>query len=440
VTAATSTSVTASAEPTVLVETSVALPVVSMTVAQRTGAVDDPVGKEGLARLTGRLVRRTGAGLSTEALDERIDSLGASLGVDVGQSAATFHGTVIERSLDTFADLLVAVLSRPSLDELELGKLQRETLAELVEARENDRELGQRWFRRKLFEGHPYTRSVSGTASSIPAITASDVRGHYEASVTAANLVFAFAGDIEADRARAIASRIVEALPKGEPRADMLREPTLLPGRRLVVVDKPERTQTQILIGCLGTHAHDADHVALHVGNTIFGGTFTARLMREVRSKRGWSYGAYSSLPYDRRRRGFSLWTFPKASDAAQCIALELSLLEKWWEDGVTPRELAWAQRYLVRSHAFAIDTASKRVGQALDETLYDLPEGYHRDYLDRVRAVTREEVNAAIRARITPEDLVISVVGTAKDILDPVREAIARVASVDVVPFDRDG
>ena len=145
-------------------------------------------------------------------------------------------------------------------------------------------------------------------------------------------------------------------------------EPTLRPGRHLVLVDKPERTQTQILIGCLGTHAHDEDHVALHVGNTIFGGTFTARLMNEVRSKRGWSYGAYSSLPYDRHRRGFSLWTFPKASDAAACITLELDLLAKWWKDGVTPKELAWAKRYLVRSHAFAIDTAGKRVGQMLDE------------------------------------------------------------------------
>lgn len=427
-------------EPTVLVETSPALPVVSMTVAQRTGAVYDPVGKEGLARLTGRLVRRTGAGLATEALDERIDSLGASLGVDVGQSAATFSGTVITRSLDTFADLLVDVLGRPSLAEQEFGKLQRETLADLIEVRENDRELGQRWFRRKLFEGHPYTRSVSGTAASIPAITVADVRSHYERSLTGANLVFAFAGDIEADRARDIAGRIAQALPEGEPRTDTLAEPTMLPGRRLVVVDKPERTQTQILIGCLGTHPHDADHVALHVGNTIFGGTFTARLMREVRSKRGWSYGAYSNLPYDRHRRGFSLWTFPKASDAAPCVALELSLLEKWWQDGVTPRELSWAQRYLVRSHAFAVDTAGKRVGQALDEALYSLPDGYHRDYLEHVKGVTLEQVNAAIRARITPEDLVISVVGTAKEILDPVREAIPRVASVDIVPFETDG
>jgi zinc protease len=207
----------------------------------------------------------------------------------------------------------------------------------------------------------------------------------------------------------------------------------------LVIVDKPERTQTQILIGGLGTHPSDADHLALHVGNTIFGGTFTARLMQEVRAKRGWSYGAYSNLPYDRHRRAFSLWTFPKAADAAACIALELELLEKWVSAGVTPKELNWAKRYLVRSHAFAIDTAGKRVGQALDEEVYQLPAGYHSEYVDRIKALSLEDVNLAIKNRISPENLLVTILGTATDIQDPVRASIPRLESTEVIPFDAD-
>jgi zinc protease len=428
------------AEPTVLVETSRALPLVSMTIATRAGATDDPAGKEGLLRLSCRLVRRTGAGLTTEALDERIDTLGSSLSVDVGHSTATFHAAVISRSLDAFGDLLVGVLGRPSLSEDELSKLQRETVAELVDARDHDRELGQRWFRQKLFREHPFGRPVGGTTASVGAVGPADVRATYERTICASNLVFAFAGDIDHERASSLARKISGALPTGAISPDKVPEPALRSGRHLVVVDKPERTQTQILIGCLGTHPQDPDHVALHVGSTIFGGTFTARLMNEVRSKRGWSYGAYSSLPYDRHRRGFSLWTFPKASDAAPCIELELDLLKKWWDEGVTPKELAWAQRYLVRSHAFAVDTASKRVSQTLDEELYGLPPGYHTNYVDQVRAVTLEQINAAIRARITPDDLLVTVVGTASEIQAPIERAIAGLASTEIVPFETDG
>jgi zinc protease len=159
--------------------------------------------------------------------------------------------------------------------------------------------------------------------------------------------------------------------------------------------------------------------------------------MQEVRVKRGWSYGAYSSLPYDRRRQAFSLWTFPKASDASACISLELELLHALREGGVTKAELGWARRYLLRSHAFAVDTAAKRAGLALDAELYELPNGYYERYLDSLRAVTLEQANQAIRERISEDDLLIVVVGTEADVGGAVRDAIPRLEKSEVVRYD---
>jgi len=423
----------------VLLEPSPELPLVHLTAALRTGALEDPVGKEGLTRLVARAMRRTGGGLTQQELDTRIDSLGASLGADVTHSTVSFSGTVISRSFDAFFDLFVDVLARPGFAEEELGLLRRETEAELVEARDNDRSLARRWFSRRLFAGHAYGRSVSGLLSTLPGMGRDDVLALYRRAWTRENLVLAFSGDIDESGARGAVTRLLAAMASGTPLRDGLGDPTGPSGRRLTLVDKPERTQTQILIGGLGTHPKDPDHIALHVANTVLGGTFTARLMNEIRSKRGWSYGAYSSLPYDRHRQAFSLWTFPKASDAAACIEVELALLDKWWQKGITKRELAWAKRYLTRSHAFAVDTASKRVGLALDALLYDLPEGYYAGYLDHVRGVTLERANAAIRERISPEDLLFTVVGTASEIADGVRKAIPDLAAEETVPFDRD-
>jgi zinc protease len=205
----------------------------------------------------------------------------------------------------------------------------------------------------------------------------------------------------------------------------------------LVFVDKPERTQTQILIGGLGTHPRDDDHLALHVANTVFGGTFTARLTQEVRAKRGWSYGAYSSLPIDRRRQAFSMWTFPKAEDAAPCIKLELEMLHELRAQGITKKELAWAKKYLVRSHAFALDTASKRVGLLLDSALYGLPDGYYENYVENIKSITLEQANAAVVSRLSEQDLLVSVVGTASQILDAVKGAIPELADSEVVAYD---
>jgi zinc protease len=105
----------------------------------------------------------------------------------------------------------------------------------------------------------------------------------------------------------------------------------------------------------------------------------------------------------------------------------------------VTPKELNWAKRYLVRSHAFAVDTATKRVGQALDEEVYGLPPGYHSEYIDRIKALSLEDVNLAIKSRITPNNLLVAILGTAADIKDPVRAAIPNLESTEIVPFDTD-
>ncbi|HEY1535183.1 MAG TPA: pitrilysin family protein [Polyangiaceae bacterium] len=422
----------------VLLETSRALPLVSISIGLKTGAVLDAPGKEGTTRLLSRLMRRTAGGLEAQVIDTRIDSLGGSLGADVAHSTTVFQATVISRSLNAFVDLLVDVLARPGLSAAELERLQRETLAELKDSLDDDRGLARRFFRRRFFGSHPYGRSVTGTPATVPGILPADVQSVFQRSFVRSNLVFAFSGDLDAAGASQIAQRISDALPNGPTPVDATPEPTPVPGRRLVIVDKPERTQTQILIGCLGSNARDEDHVPLLVANTIFGGTFTARLTQEVRSKRGWSYGAYSNLPIDRQRQTFSMWTFPKADDAGPCLRLELDMLRELREKGVTKQELSWAKRYLVRSHCFAIDTAAKRVGLALDQALYDLPEDYYSRYLERVQAVTLDQANASLQNRLSVDDILVTVVGTNSLIGDAVRDAVVGLASAEVVPFDR--
>ncbi len=420
----------------VLVERDAALPLVHCSLALRIGSVTDPPGKEGLTRLLFRLMRRTG-GLSTaRILDERIDRLGAAIWVDVGQSTSGVHGTTISRNLDGFLDVLSDIILRPGLDVSEFERLKREAQSELIDVLDSDRSLARRWFARRLFAGHPYSRPTGGTKGTLAAIQIEDLQERYKQLFCPENLVLAMAGDVDEGRAQAFADKLGSALPRGNATSDPTPEPHQRPGRHLAFVDKPERTQTQILIGCLGSHPHDPDHIPLHIANTVFGGTFTSRLTQEVRGKRGWSYGAYASLPVDRRRRSFSMWTFPKADDALACVQLELQLFEDWVRGGITQDELDWVKAYLIRSHAFAIDSAAKRVGQLLDMELYGLPEGYHTEYVSRVGDVSLEQANRSLR-RLTPKDLLITVVGSQEPILEGLKAGIPHLESSEIIPFD---
>ncbi|MEZ4263026.1 MAG: pitrilysin family protein [Polyangiaceae bacterium] len=424
---------------TLVVESSHALPLVWLTVSLKSGTTLGSDDDEGLLRLTSRLMRRACEGMTTQEIDATIDRLGAELVIEVGPSAVTWHGQVLKKNVAAFCALIAKLFGAPTFPEDELARLKRETCAEIVESRDSDRSLAAVAFRRAVFGDHPYARRATGRIATIERFGRDDVLACRARHYVRGSLVIGFAGAVSPDEAARHAEAIAASLPASPAPPRDLAEPTIAPGRRLVFVDKPERTQTQLIIGGLGSSTRDPDHFALSAAMAIFGGTFTSRLMKEVRSKRGWSYGASARLSLERRRHAFSMGTAPGAADAAKCIALELELLQTLVDGGVTARELSFIQRYLSRSHAFEVDTAQKRLEQVTDEILLELTPGYHADYVRRVEEVTVEAAAAALAARISTRDLVITVVGTASELLDEVKAAVPDLASVAVIPYDAD-
>lgn len=421
-----------------LVEESHALPLVHFQVVLPTGSLEDPLGQEGLTRLCARMMRRGTAHQTTQQIEERIDSLGAELGIETAPGFVRFSGSTIKRSLEPMLAMVGELLAEPSFPERELAQLKRESVAALVELTDSDQSLVSTHFRRALYKGHPYGRTSLGTRATLESITLDQVQARYRSGLAKTARTVGFAGDITAGEAQALVQKYL-ASPAGASSARQKPpEPQMPRGRHLRIVDKPERTQTQIQIGRLGTHPHDADHVPLVVGNAVFGGAFTARLMRAVRSERGWSYGASSRLAIDRVREAWNMWTFPASSDAVPCIALQLELMKTWVEAGITAEELAFAKSFLIKSHAFAVDTADKRLEQAMEVWLYDLPSNYFSEYLQHVDAVTAEQVNQALAKRLSTDDLVLSVVATESEI-GAALKAMPELSSSEVVSFDAD-
>jgi zinc protease len=426
--------------PTFVVEECATVPLVELVFALPVGSALDPKGKEGSLALALRSLRRGAGNKNASQIDEEIDRLGGEFSTGCDTLHCSLHATVIARNLEPFFALIAEILVRPTFDEEQVARVRREITAELIDARNDDRTLCGRYFRRTLFAGHPLGRPASGTLSTVATLTCDDAKRAWSRVWSTNGLVVGAAGDITEARLIALWEKYI-----GDAWAPIHETPVDWPEphppkkRKLILVDKPARTQSQILIGTLGTHPKDDDHHALLVANTVFGGTFTSRLMREIRSKRGWSYGASSRLGRERVREMFSMWTFPKSSDAPACIQVELQLLEAWHKDGITPRELRFAKKYLRESAVFDTDTASKRLARRLDETCGDLPKGYHDEFIPKTQQVTVEQCKRAIQARIDPDNLILCVTATARDLRRKLEAAIPRLDSTTVIPFDRD-
>jgi zinc protease len=373
--------------------------------------------------------------LSAQAVEERIDSLGAQLNVGCAPSYVQVSGVVVEHNLEPFFELLSELITAPTFRARDLARAKRETVAELVGVVDDDRSLAGRHFRNFALGKHPYARSVVGTTQSVRAITRDAVLDHYAKHFVSGNTIVSMAGAVQPERARELVHRYL-TLPQGRAPKYDAPETKFGKGLRLEIVDKPERTQTQIIAGTLGTHVLDPDHTALQVANVVFGGLFTARLTHEIRSVRGLSYGASSSLGHDRQRELWSMWTFPAAKDAYKCLSLQLRLYDEWVRDGVKPSELTRAKNFLVKSHAFEIDTAQKRLDQRIEAELFGLPSDYFDGFVSRVQGVTRKDANAALQKRLSRKDLAIVVVATASELKKEL-EGLPGLKELRVVPFD---
>jgi zinc protease len=404
--------------PVVIVEASPDTPLVWFDIAIRGGASADPVGIEGLHRHAALLARRGAGTRDRAALDETLDSLGAAIDIAVSRDAVTLSGLSLSRHLDAVIDLCADILADPRLSDEEHQRLLRETPQVLDEIRDDDSALATRWFDWVCSPGHPYGRTSLGTEQSLERIDRTAATELWKREVVANNLVIGVAGDIDDSAANRLAQRLVERIPPGR-RATTLVEETgdeslVKRGRRLILVDKPDRTQAQIRIGHLALRYGHPDTAALAVAEAVFGGMFSSRLMQEIRVKRGWSYGAGCALRRSRLPHWFEIWTAAAIDVAGSAVGLTLDLLADYAAQGPTDDEVDFARSYLVGAMPFHVATARQRMQLAVRDAVFELPAGYTAHLPEALAQLTAADVRAACQRHLRPGDAVTVAVTTA--------------------------
>lgn len=414
-------------------------PLANVRLVFRGGATGDPPGKEGLSALTARMLERGTRKRTRENIADELETMGGSLGVGGTMETIRLDGAVLSRNLDAFFAVVADMVLEPAFAEDELEEARDEMLAELALAREDDRDLGDSFLRRSVYGENPFGRFPDGTESSLPAITREDVAARWREVLVSANLIAGGAGDVDAEKMRALLDRHLGALRPGAtaPLPSTASRP--LKGLEGLLIDKPERTQTQIFIGHPAVPTSHPDHMPFLLANHAFGGMFTARLMQEVRVKRGWSYGAHSRLELNRGDGLTGVWTFPANADTIPCVRLLVDLLKELKGQGVAAEELEAARGHLLNTLAFELETPEQLVGRRIQEILLGLPEDWTERWVAAVEAVTLAEANAAAARVVRPDAAAMTIVCSADAFLEgnALVEAIPEITSLDVVSFD---
>lgn len=394
------------------------LPIVYLNLVVDAGSAQDPAGKAGLANLAGDMLLRGTELRRKNEFFEALDLLGAQIDVETKNEGIVIKASVLSENLMAFLELLGETIARPSLLEAELAKLKREVEGEILEQMGDDKKLVQNHYARFLYGTHPYGNPVLGTRKEVAKVSRGDVVAFYAAHFGPATLaVFgsgAVKGKVIEDWFEGVKRTLAARNPQARPIPEISR-PEIPAGRRALIVDKPNATQAQVLLGGAGMRPETSGFYAVQLANHSFGGpTFQARMMQEIRVKRGWTYGAYSTFRFGRETKHFALYYFPKTEDTVPAISLSLKMLEDLLANGVRNEEFAFARESLINNAPFNYDTAKKRLENATAEYLMNFPRGYYRDYSDNIGKVKYEDLLPALRGVFKPANLALTVVGDA--------------------------
>lgn len=390
------------------------LPIVTIAALIRTGSVYDPVAKSGLAQLTGSLLRGGGTTtLQPRRLDEELEFMAS----DVESAFASDNGMVtmtsLTRNLPRTLTLFNDVLFRPRFDEQRFEIVRRQALEAIRRQHDDPKKVGDRELTRALYAGHPLGQIP--TAATLQAINRADLLAFHQRFVRPDNLILTVSGDF--DR-----SQIIDQLNQtvGSVRASgPLRLPTIpaVPknDKPAVLYAAKQINQSVIRLGHLGITKDDPDLYAVRVLDFILGGSFTSRLMMEIRTNRGLAYNVGSHFDVGRRFTGsFSAETETRADATLKVIDLMTGIIKGIRTEPVSEQELELAKESIINSFLFGFTSPAGTVLQQARLEFY----GYRPDYLDRYReriaAVTRDDVLRAARKHLRPEAFKLVVVGDA--------------------------
>lgn len=391
------------------------LPLVYVNIAMKGGATQDPDGKNGATDLMAKLLLRGTKSKTKQQIDQTLDQLGAELETETRAEYTVLRGSVLAENISPFLNLLEEIITSPSFRATEFEKLKKEQISGILEQLNNDQKLIRTRFDQVFFQGHPYSKANLGKIKDIQTLSTNDIQAQYKKILDQSRMLVLASGDADESSFKPFLKDINEKQnfkTNIDPIPAFKNAPQKL---RVVIFDKPERTQTQIVIAQQGSNFQNPSLNALQLANFAFGGgSFLSRLMIELRVKRGWTYGAGSSFKMGSQAHTWRASLFPKNADTPPAIKETLRLITDLRDHGITQEEFDAAKRSMVNSAGFNYNTPSKRIENMLIEKIFNLPIGYHKDQARRIETLSLAEVNAALKAFIQPDHLMIGLVGTA--------------------------
>jgi predicted Zn-dependent peptidase len=404
---------------TLLILPSRDVPLIAFHAVFRGGPLADAT--PGIASLVAGLLEKGAGERNAFEFADAVEGAGGNFSVVTGTEALSISGQFLARDQSLMLELLADALVRPRFDAEEFETL-RDRRIELIKATKDSdpAEVIGTYARAMLFGSHVYSKPSTGSEESLASITHKDILEYYRAHIGADRLVLVFAGDVDVPALKRDVTQAFGTWRKAGVAAAAVPEPRRVRGRRVLLVDSPESAQTYFWIGNVGVNKQYAEHAALDLVNTLYGGRFTSILNTELRIKSGLSYSARAGFTRTTAAGEFAIRSFTDTENTGTALDLSIETLTRLKTAGVTTDMLDSARSYVLGQYPLNFETAADWAAALVELEFYGLGADYIDDYARMLRDVTLPVARSVIdHAFPNVDDLVIVLIGDAEKIRD---------------------
>ncbi|UCS95132.1 insulinase family protein [Echinicola marina] len=369
--------------------------------------------KAGMTGFVGDMLTAGTSNRSKDELDEEVDFIGASLSA----GSTSIYASSLKKHQGKILDLMSDVLYNPIFPQEELDKLKKQAITALATSKDDPNSISGRLTAALVFgKDHPYGETQ--TEESLGNVTVEDIKAYYQTYFKPNVAYLAIVGDIDEKEAKKVVEEHFSEWEKGEVPEFDYEQPELPENNKVALVDRSASVQSVIDITYpLEMSLNNDEYLDTRVLNYILGGGSTSRLFMNLREDKGYTYGAYSSIGSDKLVTSFSAGASVRTAVTDSAIHEFIYEIHRIVEEGVKKEELDAAKASLTGSFGRALESPSTLANFAINIDRYDLPKDFYTTYLQRLSALTVEDINTAANKYIKPENMYITIVGNGSDL-----------------------
>jgi len=385
------------------------VPIVSMQLVF-TGAGHLNNTKDGIADMSAKLLNEGTKKDGSVGFATKLDARAVDLYASVGRESFVIEVSALKSEFPYAIERLKELLQDPNFSQKAFEQVKRQKIGWLNQKKSDFDYISATALRAELFKGSALARPYDGTLESVETITLEDLKTFIREHIGYNNAIAVVGGDITLKEAEKFTGEVLDLLPKVKTEEI---KPLEASEKCTTVYSDEETQQAYIYFGAPFHYSYkEEDQYKAKIAEYLLGGGgFGTRMMEEIRVKRGLTYGVYASLRRTKSVSYMSGYLQTKLSTQDEAKALIQEVVDTFVAKGITADELDKAKKFLVGSEPLRTETLSQRLHRAYDEFYYERLQGFTKEQLERLEAVSLEDINAFITSHKELSKITFSIV-----------------------------